>query len=939
MDGKVHCASHHCKADSCLLQRVEGALHCENHFEARKDRRTTLNTKGSSALMSKKLLVVSAPMLGPDPKDPKSFTFPVMANLKELYKRNRQRLIIAYDWPGSSNCDEKDVHLWTAVEAGKTLEEKTILVKQTRWWASYTGGVKSAAKFSCQDGHHTLMVCIRGGPISRVEAQAMPQLREEIISDLESEKIGMENPVVEIVEVESYQELEKMVDRLSDGNAQGGVKGEEKQEEEDDDMEADENDLLRHCGSAAGNFPTLNSACVGRDEDIRRVREALLKSSSNLVEVVAGPGIGKTTLAIAALQNLEEGMREQLGSCWFVSLRCVSVFDLNESTFVSKLSDVIQGPGCWSESTENWFVRWIGARPRCTIVFDNAEDLLVSEAVKDRFAADIDRLLGAGTIKVLLTTRNKIDFGGATPSVIELNALSATASEQLLVEIAGVQLSTERELAQRLGTACGHVPLALEMVGKLLASGEEDPEELLDQMDEFQQDLVEESLAISFPFERLNFGSGAMLLSTDQVVLLKIGVFESSFTLKGVRDITGLTMREAKVRLRRLVNRSLVSYDAVEKRYELHLLVREFTKKEYHKQGGVIKQTWAEVVALANIHYFRVLAKAGQDWASKNSTMGFKSLIVNQGTEQILRMSGDELKRLMLVNGPDMLKSLQTIANVGVSGLLQARYPANFLVITRFYGACAEVCAEAPADTALLLRARSAWAQSYINAAEAMSAADKVVEELRMKHSAHRSVGVALQCLAVCKDHVMGLQSAISTIDDAVKEHKKQPGWERNLDAADAFYIEGKFKAYMKQWEGAEEAYNQALEIRKQVLGERHAVVGMMHSAIARMYQEQERWEEAEKNYLQAIDVRKEALGERHTEVADTYHKLAFMRCLQKQWDEATLLYQKTLEIKRERLGEVHWRFAETCFMMAEMFQKMHKWKEITSTLSVVWSA
>ena len=75
-------------------------------------------------------------------------------------------------------------------------EGKATLIKGTRWFSAYSGGIKQAIKSACQEGNHCCMVCVQGGAVSQVEAREMPIIREQTISDLK--KLGIMEPVIKI---------------------------------------------------------------------------------------------------------------------------------------------------------------------------------------------------------------------------------------------------------------------------------------------------------------------------------------------------------------------------------------------------------------------------------------------------------------------------------------------------------------------------------------------------------------------------------------------------------------------------------------------------------------------------------------------------------------------------------------------------------------------
>jgi hypothetical protein len=182
----------------------------------------------------KVVLMVSAPETGPDNSG--GYTFAVMENILQLSK-TAENMVVAYDWAGSSNVfpddqtnfdmifkdqasNSGDLTLfkkWCAAPSyaakEEALKEIAPLVKGTRWFAAYCGAVKNTIKVYCQKKEDVLLVCIEGGPITRVEAAEMPRLREEAIADLK--KLGVSQPSIEICNVRTFQEFEQLVEKES----------------------------------------------------------------------------------------------------------------------------------------------------------------------------------------------------------------------------------------------------------------------------------------------------------------------------------------------------------------------------------------------------------------------------------------------------------------------------------------------------------------------------------------------------------------------------------------------------------------------------------------------------------------------------------------------------------------------------------------------------
>jgi tetratricopeptide (TPR) repeat protein len=76
----------------------------------------------------------------------------------------------------------------------------------------------------------------------------------------------------------------------------------------------------------------------------------------------------------------------------------------------------------------------------------------------------------------------------------------------------------------------------------------------------------------------------------------------------------------------------------------------------------------------------------------------------------------------------------------------------------------------------------------------------------------------------------------------------------------------------------AEPLYLQALELRKQLLGENHPDVATSLNNLAKLYESQGKYEEAEPLYLQALAIAEQALGENHPNTVTFRENLQRMR-------------------------------------------------------------
>ena len=91
----------------------------------------------------------------------------------------------------------------------------------------------------------------------------------------------------------------------------------------------------------------------------------------------------------------------------------------------------------------------------------------------------------------------------------------------------------------------------------------------------------------------------------------------------------------------------------------------------------------------------------------------------------------------------------------------------------------------------------------------------------------------------------------------------------------------------------AEPLYQQALEIRRQVLGEKHPDFAQSLNNLASLYYAQRLYAKAEPLYRQALEICRKELGEKHPDLVITLNNLALLYCDQRLYAKAEPLYAK----------------------------------------------
>nr|NCR06836.1 tetratricopeptide repeat protein [Microcystis aeruginosa LG13-03] len=98
----------------------------------------------------------------------------------------------------------------------------------------------------------------------------------------------------------------------------------------------------------------------------------------------------------------------------------------------------------------------------------------------------------------------------------------------------------------------------------------------------------------------------------------------------------------------------------------------------------------------------------------------------------------------------------------------------------------------------------------------------------------------------------------------------------------------------------------EALDLLERLLGDNRPSVALSLDNLAALYDSQGRYKEAEPLYLEALDLYKRLLGDNHPLVATSLNNLAALYYSQGRYEEAEPLYLEAINIFRERLGENH---------------------------------
>jgi tetratricopeptide (TPR) repeat protein len=161
---------------------------------------------------------------------------------------------------------------------------------------------------------------------------------------------------------------------------------------------------------------------------------------------------------------------------------------------------------------------------------------------------------------------------------------------------------------------------------------------------------------------------------------------------------------------------------------------------------------------------------------------------------------------------------------------------------------------------------------------------------------------------------------AITEVDRAAKltaDERKQ------LDQADKLHDQVLGMVLERNFVAATPLAEQALSIRKKILGQRHRsfAAGLVNLAIC--YQSVGDYAKAEPLYSQSLEILKEVLGEKHPDYATNLNNFGMFYAKMRDYQRAAPIIRQALDIRREILGEKHPAFANSLFNIAELCREM----------------
>jgi tetratricopeptide (TPR) repeat protein len=203
--------------------------------------------------------------------------------------------------------------------------------------------------------------------------------------------------------------------------------------------------------------------------------------------------------------------------------------------------------------------------------------------------------------------------------------------------------------------------------------------------------------------------------------------------------------------------------------------------------------------------------------------------------------------------------------------------------------------------------------------------AEEALKIARLKAS-KKTIALYANNLAVLYNNQGKYEAAEPLYIEALEMRKELLG-DRHPHVATSLVNLGTLYKSQGQYEAAEPLYLEALQMRKELLGDRHPDVALSLNNLAVLYDSQGKYEAAEPLYIEALQMRKELLGDRHPDVALSLNNLAVLYDSQGKYEAAEPLYIEALQMRKELLGDRHPDVAQSLNNLALLYYNQGKYE------------
>ena len=336
--------------------------------------------------------------------------------------------------------------------------------------------------------------------------------------------------------------------------------------------------------SARHNLPASATEFIGREKELAALHEKLANPACRLITLTGLGGVGKTRLAQEIARRCTEMF---INGAWLIPLAAIETDGIISA--IANAMDFTFGAGDHKKQLMNYL-----RRKELLLVLDNFEHLLDSSTL----VADV--LKFAPEVKILVTSRERLDVDGEW--VVELSGLAVSSMEanQLFVQSARrarAEIKVGEENQVTVSDICGLVgglPLGIEIAAAWTRSMELtdiriEIQKSLDFLASTRRDIPDRQKSLRAVFE----STWAKLSEPEQKTFAALSVFRGGFTRDAGEHVAG--------NFSILLEKSLVQRNGA--RFELHEVLRQFADEKLHvketayEAHGAYYAQWSQTCA------------------------------------------------------------------------------------------------------------------------------------------------------------------------------------------------------------------------------------------------------------------------------------------------------------------------------------------------------
>jgi len=682
------------------------------------------------------------------------------------------------------------------------------------------------------------------------------------------------------------------------------------------------------------NLPNRGSReFIGRERELQQIHDFLNEDNQYTMIALSGMGgVGKTELALQYAWREWDNKTFLGGICWLNALNNdPGIQIVNFASQYLKL--MLPDQGTLTERVRYCWQHWIEGD--VLIIFDDVRDY---EQIQPYLPPKQDK-----RFKVLITTR--FNYLSQAIHTINLGLLTAEEGLKLLeIYLGNERIDAELEQAKELCQDLGYLPLALELVARLLVrrqdweiskirdklaeKGLDEP--ILAKNPKFDTEMTGErgvKAAFNLSWEELNSEPEAQILAL-YLSLFALAPFPKEMILDLFPDEVGDTVEEWLTDS--LVHLSLVQ-DKGDGWYEVHTLLRRYfrDKLEASSHAEPAKRRYCEIMAKKSaempqnptlkkveeftpfIPHLQASVKEYSEYIADEDLFWSYTGLARYYDGQGLYATAEPYYQDCLTatrthlgdNHPDVATSLNNLAALYYS---QGRYTEAEPLYLEALDLRKRLLGDNHPDVATSLNNLAALYQSQGRYTEAEPLHLEALDLYkRLLGDNHPDVASSLNNLAALYDSQGRYTEAEPLYLQALDLRKRLLG-DNHPDVASSLNNLAALYDSQGRYTEAEPLYLEALDLRKRLLGDNHPDVASSLNNLAVLYESQGRYTEAEPLYLEALDLRKRLLGDNHPDVASSLNNLAYLYNSQGRYTEAEPLYSEALQICEQSLGIAH---------------------------------